>query len=455
MSENQSTILISFMFFLTVPLIFFALTKKEDRHHFYQDKFFIYTGVAYLVSKFVPTLKAPFPAGIVWLIGLYFAAYAFTSQRYESRLDKIEFRYSTFTTQVAAGASFSNDRLMGILNEGIPVKPSIYSPNSIFKSFVYGPYSDSYYQTYNKKKKPFISAVAFRQQILKQWDKKLQEADFREAKLQEVDFRGAKLQGAYFMKAELQEADFRGAKLQRSDFRGAELQRANFSGAKLQGSDFRGAKFEKASFVDVELQGADFRNTKLQEAYFRKVKLQGANFKNAELQGANFMEAELQEADFKGAEFEKAKFAYAKLAGADFIYTELAGADFIHAELQGAKFGGAKLQGAYFWNAELQAANLQSTELQGADFREAELQGTNLMDSNLEGANFKNAKFLTAEQLIVANNIYEIKDCPPKVLEDIINQYGCEEMIKKKPNYWSDKFRQHRKNLLIKWRTKK
>ncbi|MCG8632832.1 MAG: hypothetical protein MI863_03340, partial [Desulfobacterales bacterium] len=142
MSENETNLSLGLALFLFVLLIFLLTRGKKERQDL-DGQVYLYSGAKFIISKFVSTKEAPLPTGVVWLIGLYFAAYAFTSQRYESRLDKIEFRYSTFTTQIAANATFSNDRLMGILNEKIPVKPSIYNPFSIFKSFLYGPYFHS------------------------------------------------------------------------------------------------------------------------------------------------------------------------------------------------------------------------------------------------------------------------------------------------------------------------
>lgn len=208
-----------------------------------------YSGVTYVYRMFIPLdRKKKLPIGFVWLIGIYFAAYAFTAQRYESQLDKIEFRYSTFTTQVGAGATFSNKRLMGILKEKIPVKkPFIYDPKSVYESFVYNPKSDGpysqFFRTYSdNREKPFTSAVVFRQEIIKQWAQKLKGANFNRAKLQRTLFHLAKLQGAFFMEAKLQEASFMGAKLQGANFSSAELQGVDFSDAELQGVNFHWVK---------------------------------------------------------------------------------------------------------------------------------------------------------------------------------------------------------------------
>lgn len=312
--------LIAFLFWSACLLFayFKGKGKKEDWYYF--ERFFHYSGIKYVSSKFITTQKEPVPTGVVWLFGLYFAAYAFTAQRYESQLDKIEFRYSTFTTQVAAGATFVNKRLMGILHEETPVKPSVYNPIKVFQSFVYKP-QNFFYQTYSdEKKESYKTAAAFQQEIITQWDKKLDGANFR----------GLQLDEAKFIRANLNMADFLGAQIEGADFRWAKLVAANFIEAELKMADFRGAQLDGAGFIEAQLEGADFRMAQLDEAIF---------------------------------------------------------------------FG---------------------------------------------------AQFLTAKQLIQANSITGIEYCPDEVLFEII-KLGCEEMILKSPDQWSEEFKNYRENLLKKW----
>ncbi|WDP89019.1 MAG: pentapeptide repeat-containing protein [Desulfobacter sp.] len=352
---------------------FFPEETKYKWYISFPERLVHYSGIRFIWRKFFPAKKdRHLPTGWVWLLGIYFAAYAFTSQRYESKLEKVEFRYNTFTTQVAAGASFNNQRLMKILDSDIPVKPDIFDPYSIFKSFYlrskpdskYG-FSEKFFHSYDYK-----SASAFRHEIISQWIEKLNKANFEGAQIEMASFKGAQLEKANFFRAQLENADFRGA----------QLEMANFEEAKLTGSVFEGAQLKRADFGGTQLDRARFTAAMLERAYF--------------------FGAQLEEVDFYGAQLEKAYFFSAKLKGAVFFDSKLRSVDFYSAQL--------------------------------------------------EGANFGSVKFLKAEQLIKAANIKNIINCPPEILEKII-ELGCEEMLKKRPDEWSDEFKKHRQNLIEQW----
>ncbi len=302
-----------------VSLLLFAYfkapkTKQEPGKKgewYYFERFVYYSGIRFVWEKFCPTEKNKFPTGFIWLVGLYFAAYAFTFQRYESLLDKVEFRYNTFTSQIAGGAKLSHGRLMAILTDKIPVKPDIYSPLSIYRSFAYDRYTTSYFETrVNNLNQTYKSASEFRQGVLLQWGRKLQLADFYKAQLQSVILA----------------------------------------------------------------------NTHLEEAYFGQANLKEANFAFAQLQDTDFSQAQLQ----------------------------------------------------------------------GADFKFAKLKGTSFFKAHLEGADFLNVQYLTAEQLIKAQNIRGLKYCPGYII-DKIKEYGCGEMLSKSPDEWSYELQERRRNLMKQW----
>ena len=125
----------------------FYLPKDMNKIIFFSKRVFHFSGAKYIYRKFIPVDNGQLPTGFLWLIGLYFAAYTFTAQRYEAELGKIEFKYNLFITQIASGVSFSNDRLMEILNDKIPLKPIYYKPITIIQSFVFDAYSESFYNT--------------------------------------------------------------------------------------------------------------------------------------------------------------------------------------------------------------------------------------------------------------------------------------------------------------------
>nr|WP_319393719.1 pentapeptide repeat-containing protein [uncultured Desulfobacter sp.] len=523
---DYTGLLLSFIVLSSLLGFVFAAQKKHNKPNDkkwikdwrYFERFFHYSGITFIFRKFFPAKQSDkCPTGFIWLIGLYFAAYAFTNQRYENELDKVEFQYNIFTTQVAAGAKFSNRRLMIILNEDIPERPVIYKPMTIWKSFLYDPDHCKHFYNANKNtdQKYYENAQTFRQEIISQWDRKLEGADFKNAvELQEADFSKAMLKGADFGKAELEEADFIEARLEGADFRGAMLHRtyfwkaklvdahfggrkllketdfwgavlkeAHFETARLKEANFRGAILESAHFVDSTLEDADFENAQLKETHFgwakliktnfRGATLKRTNFKKAKLIGVDFGGAQIEEVDFEEAEVERAHFKGACLEKADFWKATLKEADFGEARLNEAHFGeallkgahfkdaeradfwGAQLEGAHFESARLNKANFWKAQLEGAHFEEAMLEGAcfwraKLEGAHLEGALLKGVKDLTAKQLIQADSIYKIRNCPQDILEEI-KKYDCTEMLEKSPSQWPKQFIQHRKNLISQW----
>lgn len=368
-----------------------------------------YSGVCYAFRKFIPTKKEFLPTGVIWLIGIYFAAYAFTVQRYENRLDKVETKYIIFTTQVAAGAKFSNQRLMKILNTNLPIKPyvSISKFLSIYHSFRDDSYHESFFHSYG-----YSSASEFRTDIINQWKNKLEKADFSEAKF-EI-------------------ADFKGASLKRANFRDAILVEADFSNSNLESADFNGAN----------LINADFHNASLNEAIFNDAKLTETIFRDAVLEGGHLITKDAEKADFNGAILVDADFRHAMLNMANFGGTNLKDAHFNHANLRGALFGGANLEGAIFENADLE----------GADFRKEnnyELNGYFIKSLEKERSEFDQQP-ITAKQLIMAKSIYGIKRVPPKVIENL-KKYGCEKMLTERPDEWTKEFKRYRAEIIWKF----
>lgn len=79
---------------------------------------------------------------------------------------------------------------------------------------------------------------------------------------------------------------------------------------------------------------------------------------------------------------------------------------------------------------------------------EAELKDVDFGDAFLKEANFQNAQFLTAGQLISANNIVGIKNCPQKILDEI-EAHGCGIMLTSPSDKWPDDFIKHQRKKLF------
>ena len=453
-------VLIMHRFFPFFQLLTFHLHKAKNTIMVFINRVFYYSGLKFIYRQFVPVDYKTLLKGVIWLSGLYFAAYTFTAQRYEFQLDRIEYKYNLFITQIGSGGIFSNTKLMGILNETTPVKPSISKPITIYKSFRDGLYVEYFYQTNtDRDRTPFKSSSAFREEIIRDWKQNLNGANFELVQLKGADFNSAQLKGAKFVKAQLDGAYFMDANLEGANFYSAQLKGAKFSKARLDGAYFTDANLEGADFMDANLEGANFYSAQLKEskfyfaqlkgAKFYKTTLEGADFSSGQLEGADFSSGQLKGTVFSNAKLKKAKFDEAKFEEVYFNRAQLDGAYFTDANLAGADFDAARLEGAYFSNAELKGVTFYMANLKGAYFKYAQLKGAYFLDANLEGAHFDEVLSLKAEQLILAKNIYGIKNCPEAIIEKI-KGYGCFEMLTKRPEQWPKQFEQYRQELISK-----
>lgn len=399
--------LTSAIIFWSMILLFayFATGRSKQDWHFF-ERFFYYSGIKFIWSKFIPPNEkgsVKLPTGFIWLLSIYLAAYTFTSQRYENKLDKIEFRYNTFTTQIAAGATYSNQILVEILEEKIPVKPHLFKPISVIKSFDDYHFNNQFFHSYGYK-----TIKDFQQQIINQWKSKLKGAEFLEASLNGFSFIGANFEQARFGDITYKEVPFMVNNI---------LLGAEYTFGKVKYTHLEGANFSWAN-----LKSANFHGVNLERAEFNKANLEGVEFVQANLKGAEFISANLKGANFSAEWTVESK---TNLEGTNFSWANLKEANFNDANLKGAIFSGANLSGAKL------GANLEGVVFSGA---------------NLEGADFDNAHNLTFEQLIYASNIYKII-CSEKIIKKI-EEHKFTEMIDRKPEEWSDGLKARRTTLI-------
>lgn len=202
--------------FWTILLVFlWALGKVHG-----WDKVIYYSGIKFIVRKFKPVKVGnggraeTLPTGVLWAIGIYVAMYGLASQRYENKVDLLEYRYTAFLTTVAAGAPFMGARLKKIEDSSCQKKPEFFNPIALFQSLFW------FHGTY-----PEFDGLLRR--TVEEWKIKLKDAQLYKADLRETDLSGADLRGANLTGANLREAIFNGA-----DLTGALLLLADLSGAK-------------------------------------------------------------------------------------------------------------------------------------------------------------------------------------------------------------------------------
>ena len=83
--------------------------------------------------------------------------------------------------------------------------------------------------------------------------------------------------------------------------------------------------------------------------------------------------------------------------------------DLQEADLQGANLQGANLRGANLIEAHIEGSILTGANLIGANLQGANLEGANFEGANLEGAKFREAHYLTFEQLSKVKTLHDAK----------------------------------------------
>lgn len=238
-----------------------------------------FTGLRFITSKVFPHKKSStsVPATLtLWVLGIYTALFAITSNRYEMAAARIENRMNAFLTQLAVSepdvrnAAFRE--VAEIQRMQCPYKPYFSKPSSVFLSMVQ---SDTYDET-----------ITVLTRTVENYRDNLEGAFLLQANLKGADLRGAHLRDAVLEQANLSyaslsEANIVGGLLARTDLRRANLSRAHLEGAliwkaRLEGASLRGAHLMGANLHSVNLEGAVMEDAHLEGAVLTATHLEGA-----------------------------------------------------------------------------------------------------------------------------------------------------------------------------------
>ena len=241
-----------------------------------------YSGLAYIAAKATSSEnKEKHPTLVLWIIGIYFAAFGLASQRYENHLDRLENQANMLVAQTGSETArmAALSRVSFIQREAIPQEPKLWPPLSIWES-VLG----------EEEPNPKINESLKR--VVESFKVKGKPLD---------GLAGANLSGANLSGANLSFANLYKANLSEANLSRAGLSFANLSGAHLSGA---GLSFANLSGVD----------------------LYKANLSEADLYKANLSEANLSEANLSGAGLSFANLNVAHLSGAGLSFANLSGA---------------------------------------------------------------------------------------------------------------------------------
>jgi hypothetical protein len=264
---SSREVLIQLVFWFVVFVFFCLVYEKYWEHQnsaspaykknpLWRQNLRRFSGLEFVLDKFVPK-DGGFPTGFVWLVGIYFAIFAVTSQRYENKVDQQEYKFNIFTTQLSAGVPFDNKRLLSILNTEIPKKADFLEPWNVISSFCFPLISDGFYTTFRDPNGNFYDTVAkVNGEIIRQWSPKLENLYLFDVNLKEADLREAHLKGAYLPWANLKGADLSLAHLEGADLSSANLKGADLIAARLEGADLSRADLNGADLLWANLEGA-------------------------------------------------------------------------------------------------------------------------------------------------------------------------------------------------------
>ena len=217
-----------------------------------------YSGLAYIAAKATSSEnKEKHPTVVLWIIGIYFAAFGLASQRYENHLDRLENQANMLVAQTGSETArmAALSRISFIQAETIPQEPKLWPPLSIWES-VLG--AEEPNPKINDSLKRVVESFKVKGEAF-------------------GGLAGANLIGANLSEANLRDANLRGANLFQANLRGADPYWANLSGANLFQANLRGA----------DLRGADLHRASLNGANLRRASLNGANLNGANLHWAN------------------------------------------------------------------------------------------------------------------------------------------------------------------------
>jgi len=198
---------------------------------------------------------------ILWITGIYIALFGIASQRYENRVDIIEYRISSIFSQLGSPLyKKALERIPETQNLPCPLKPDIKKPLTVYQSL----FKDTLY----------TEGVDLLKATLENWKDSLSGVNLKYAILDSVQFSGANLNAAI-----LNGANLRGATLFTADIRNGYLVNTDLRGATLESSFLDGAQFWIA-----DMRGANMMFAHLKDADFKHVLVDSADFNTLELE---------------------------------------------------------------------------------------------------------------------------------------------------------------------------
>jgi hypothetical protein len=248
------------------------LSKKKKLVVSYSKKLaawaFNHSGLKYIWENQIKKKPSTF---LIWLIGIHIALFGLASQRYENRVDVIEYRGNAVISQISASELRSKalERIPEIQRMECPGKPELIKFWTVYTSLLGKDthYSDMVFLLKEaiEDNKMALEGLNLSSVILDDANlegAKLKNAHLERSSLQSIKLNNADMEGTYFLYANLNSANLSYSKLQGAKLWGANLRNSDILFADLQGASLDGADFENANLLGADLRGTSLGSRK-------------------------------------------------------------------------------------------------------------------------------------------------------------------------------------------------
>lgn len=193
---------------------------------------------------------------LVWCIGLYFALYGISIQRYENALNQNQIQINSIFSQLSTNDWKSAiSRIPSIQKKKYPFKPDMIKPISVFRSlFVSGQFDADIIDLTNRiieSKKNDLSGISLKGVILKNVD--LSEANLNKADLSNAEINNSNFKFSSFKSAKLKNVTIRNSNLCNTDFSNSIL-----NGSRINYCSFSNTYFHNSSIINTDFSGSFF-----------------------------------------------------------------------------------------------------------------------------------------------------------------------------------------------------
>ena len=218
-------------------------------------------------------------------------------------MTRAEFRYNTFTTQMAANTPIDTKVLRNIGLTKIPYPPSFWNPWSILNSLLFNirsiKYGEIEEKSLNNDRRTPITFINFN---LNRWQNNIKggyidDTTINSLLIEDVALIKTSFNNINFFNNDLDQDKkipyFFSENIERSFFFNSNFQEPYFFSNRLNRTFFFNCNLSKSSFSNIIIDNCKFDSSDLSGSIFRQITLIDSSFHNTDLSGTKFMEVKI------------------------------------------------------------------------------------------------------------------------------------------------------------------